>query len=975
MAEMETESSTNDDFDTIEEEEEMSSSENSASDSNDNDEDDANESELNSKITDLKNQLLENPYHYDSHVECIKCARELGDLEVLRKARQGMCSLFPLSEDLWLPWLQDEVGLVSDDKSREEVTELFEKAVLDYLSVPIWLEYVQFSIGKMGQPNGMTAIRETFDRALTACGLHVTKGGNLWEAYREFENAILAGLMPAPGSVPTKEQEDKFTAQHDRVEALFRRQLSVPLQGLEETLQEYTDWLQEEPDKNVKLAYNKALVKLEKIRPYEAKLAAAEPPRLAEYEEYIQNETQEGDPARIQSLYERALQENCLNTLLWLKYTKYLDHQLRDSSLSMSVYKRAVRNCPWCAQLWQNYLLALERTDRPYEEVKSVFETSLVSGISQGSEYLLLWTTFLDYLRRKIKWNEEHQESLDLFRVSIEKAIVQLDGFGLEGDPNGILRQTWAIIEAGRDNVVKARQLWGEIMSSGRGNEAALWLENYRFERQYGDSKHCRKVLQRALNSVTDFPESVVDALINFERLEGSLEQYELAVSKCEAQMERINERREKEREINELKADKKGGKGGVKGKHKHVERSGRGAHTGYQKKPRDQQTQKKDWNNKQENNKPDTEIKPYKRKNEAAITEEFKAPLPVSAKVSQPPPAGFRGQTDTSVPENSSQDQQKGLGDGLKKSAPPPGYKRPREQTSPPPGYQADRQSEVEPPEKKAKSDVDPASKASENNTVFVSNLNYKIDEEQIKSFFKKCGEIEDIRLIKSFQGKSKGYGYVQFTDELAVSNALTYDRTPMEGRPMFVSKYESRGGQKTKADFKYATSLEKNKLFVKNLPFTCTEDVIRTMFSEHGEVRSVRLVTYRSGASKGLAYVEFADEHSASQALLKTDGLMVGEHEISVAISNPPSRGTPMGQREDNGYVPTLGGGKKETTSRGVARTQVMLMPRSVSKRPAGASLSQNSGASSNNSEQHTDNTTASMSNSDFRNMLLKK
>ena len=33
-----------------------------------------------------------------------------------------------------------------------------------------------------------------FDRALTACGLHVTKGANLWEAYREFENAILAGL-------------------------------------------------------------------------------------------------------------------------------------------------------------------------------------------------------------------------------------------------------------------------------------------------------------------------------------------------------------------------------------------------------------------------------------------------------------------------------------------------------------------------------------------------------------------------------------------------------------------------------------------------------------------------------------------------------------------------------------------------------------------------------------------------------------
>ena len=31
--------------------------------------------------------------------------------------------------------------------------------------------------------------------ALTAGGLHVTKGANLWEAFREFENAILAGLL------------------------------------------------------------------------------------------------------------------------------------------------------------------------------------------------------------------------------------------------------------------------------------------------------------------------------------------------------------------------------------------------------------------------------------------------------------------------------------------------------------------------------------------------------------------------------------------------------------------------------------------------------------------------------------------------------------------------------------------------------------------------------------------------------------
>lgn len=47
-----------------------------------------------------------------------------------------------------------------------------------------------------------------------------------------------------------------------------------------------------------------------------------------------------------------------------------------------------------------------------------------------------------------------------------------------------------------------------------------------------------------------------------------------------------------------------------------------------------------------------------------------------------------------------------------------------------------------------------------------------------------------------------------------------------------------------------------------------------------------------FRNGKSKGLAYVEFEDEQSASKALIQTDGMLIGENQIAVAISNPPKR-----------------------------------------------------------------------------------
>ena len=54
-----------------------------------------------------------------------------------------MHTRFPLSEPLWLEWLEDEEsGLESSKASTQELERLFDLAVSDYLSIPIWLKYL-----------------------------------------------------------------------------------------------------------------------------------------------------------------------------------------------------------------------------------------------------------------------------------------------------------------------------------------------------------------------------------------------------------------------------------------------------------------------------------------------------------------------------------------------------------------------------------------------------------------------------------------------------------------------------------------------------------------------------------------------------------------------------------------------------------------------------------------------------------------
>lgn len=50
----------------------------------------------------------------------------------------------------------------------------------------------------------------------------------------------------------------------------------------------------------------------------------------------------------------------------------------------------------------------------------------------------------------------------------------------------------------------------------------------------------------------------------------------------------------------------------------------------------------------------------------------------------------------------------------------------------------------------------------------------------------------------------------------------------------------------------FKYNTSLEKQKIFISGLPFSCTREQLQELCGSHGTVRDVRLVTYRSGKPK---------------------------------------------------------------------------------------------------------------------------
>lgn len=370
-----------------------------------------------------------------------------------------------------------------------------------FSAVELWQEYAQFAIGVLE----LSKVREILEKGLSAAGMHVASGSLLWDTLRELEFAHFSAKEP---------QSEEWRSQLQRLYDIFKRQLSVPLLGMESTYEEFEQWFEQLPEghglekKAVTWGYERALKALEKYKPFEDRFLIAQDENEIHhiYKEYIKVVS---DPSLILNLYERAVAQLSLNTDLWADYCTYA---LKLGEISLSVSSRALRNCPWCEELWILRLRILEKQQAESTEIMKQFEQGISCIPPPGLE---LWLVYIEYVRR----NDKSTEKLHKL---CQQAIEQI---GYEGDPACKLLRWQARLFAAEGKLAEARKNWGEILKNRQHRESAVaWLEYIALERRYGDDKQLRVLFQRAINACKDWPQHLMEEWLMFEREVGSLE-------------------------------------------------------------------------------------------------------------------------------------------------------------------------------------------------------------------------------------------------------------------------------------------------------------------------------------------------------------------------------------------------------------------------------------------------------------------
>jgi RNA recognition motif-containing protein len=77
---------------------------------------------------------------------------------------------------------------------------------------------------------------------------------------------------------------------------------------------------------------------------------------------------------------------------------------------------------------------------------------------------------------------------------------------------------------------------------------------------------------------------------------------------------------------------------------------------------------------------------------------------------------------------------------------------------------------------------------------------------------------------------------------------------------------------------------------IYVANIPFKASEDELRELFEQHGEVSSVKIVMDReTNRSRGFGFIEMADSESGNAAINELNGYSFLGKELVVNEARP--------------------------------------------------------------------------------------
>ncbi|SAM09701.1 hypothetical protein [Absidia glauca] len=177
----------------------------------------------------------------------------------------------------------------------------------------------------------------------------------------------------------------------------------------------------------------------------------------------------------------------------------------------------------------------------------------------------------------------------------------------------------------------------------------------------------------------------------------------------------------------------------------------------------------------------------------------------------------------------------------------------------------------------------------------VYVKNLDTEVTDDEFTAMFTKYGPVTSALISKDEEGKSKGFGFVNYENFADAHKAVdNLNETEHNGKTLYVGRAQKKAEREEELRRQYEQAkMEKLakyqgvNLYVKNLDDDVDDEKIRQEFSVYGVITSAKIMRDEKENSKGFGFVCFSSPDEATKAVTEMNGRMIGSKPIYVALA----------------------------------------------------------------------------------------
>ncbi|CAL9227931.1 unnamed protein product [Arabidopsis halleri] len=177
----------------------------------------------------------------------------------------------------------------------------------------------------------------------------------------------------------------------------------------------------------------------------------------------------------------------------------------------------------------------------------------------------------------------------------------------------------------------------------------------------------------------------------------------------------------------------------------------------------------------------------------------------------------------------------------------------------------------------------------------VYVKNLAESTTDDDLKNAFGEYGKITSAVVMKDGDGKSKGFGFVNFENADDAARAVeSLNGHKLDDKEWYVGRAQKKSERETELRVRYEQNLKEaadkfqsSNLYVKNLDPSISDEKLKEIFSPFGTVTSCKVMRDPNGTSKGSGFVAFSTPEEATEAMSQLSGKMIESKPLYVAIA----------------------------------------------------------------------------------------